>query len=120
MYQILLIIHLVVTVFLIGVVLLQKSEGGALGIGGGGGGMMSARGAGNVLTRTTAVLAAIFMALSLALTWLAGNTGSSSILDTAPITTPLTSEQLRGEASGTTSTQDTPAAPSGPTVPATD
>ncbi|MCP1335798.1 preprotein translocase subunit SecG [Futiania mangrovi] len=119
MYQVLLIIHLVVTVFLVGVVLLQKSEGGALGIGGGGG-MMTARGAGNVLTRTTAILAALFMALSLALTWIAGHSGSSSILDTAPITTPLTSEQLKGEAVGTQPSGDAPAAPSGPSVPATD
>jgi preprotein translocase subunit SecG len=59
-----------VVVALVGVILVQKSEGGGLGIGGGSG-FMSARGAANVLTRTTAILAAIFFATSLGLSLLA-------------------------------------------------
>jgi preprotein translocase subunit SecG len=54
------------------VVLLQKSEGGGLGMGGGGGGFLSSRGSANVLTRTTAILAAGFFLTSLALSIIAG------------------------------------------------
>jgi preprotein translocase subunit SecG len=84
--SVLLIIHLFVTVALIGVVLLQRSEGGGLGIGSsqGMGAFMGGRGTANLLTRTTAILAAIFMGLSLTLALL--NRGTSapvrSILDT--------------------------------------
>lgn len=66
METVLIVIHLMVVVALVGVVLLQRSEGGALGIGGGGG-FMSARGAANALTRTTAILAAAFFVTSIAL-----------------------------------------------------
>ena len=71
MSTVLLLIHVMVAVALVGVVLLQRSEGGALGIGGGGGGFMTGRSAGNALTKTTAVLAASFFATSLALSILA-------------------------------------------------
>ncbi|MBO1327499.1 preprotein translocase subunit SecG [Acetobacter suratthaniensis] len=65
----LLILHFCVTVALIGVVLIQRSEGGGLGIGSsqGMGAFMSGRGTANLLTRTTAVLAGLFMLLSLTL-----------------------------------------------------
>lgn len=66
MQTILLVIYLMVVVALIGVVLIQRSEGGGLGIGGGSG-FMSARGTANALTRTTAVLASLFFALALAM-----------------------------------------------------
>ena len=65
MQEVLLVVHLLVALGLIGVVLLQRYEGGALGIGGGGGGggnLFSARGVGNALTRTTAYLAVAFFA----------------------------------------------------------
>ena len=69
MTTVLLIIHLFVTLALIGVVLIQRSEGGGLGIGSsqGMGSFMSGRGTANLLTRTTAILATVFMALSLTL-----------------------------------------------------
>jgi preprotein translocase subunit SecG len=73
MNTVLLLIHVMVAVALVGVVLLQRSEGGALGIGGGGGGFMTGRSAGNALTKTTAVLAASFFATSLALSILASH-----------------------------------------------
>jgi preprotein translocase subunit SecG len=86
METVLLVIHILVTLILIGVVLIQRSEGGALGIGGGGGGgVMSSRGAANLLTRTTAVLAAVFMLTSISLAFVSGvgsETKSKSILDT--------------------------------------
>jgi len=83
MKEVLLIVHLLVAVFLIGVVLMQRSEGGALGIGGGGGSgnLFSARGVGNALTRTTAYLAVAFFATSIALTLLASHHSSSSAFD---------------------------------------
>ena len=73
MTTVIIVIHLMVVLAMIGVVLLQRSEGGALGIGGGGGGggFMSRRGAGNLLTRATAFLAAAFFATSIALTVIA-------------------------------------------------
>jgi len=87
MYQILLVINLIVVIIMIGLILLQRSEGGALGMGGGGGGMMSSRGAGNALTKATAVLAAIFMLSALALTWITRQQlEPTSILDSAPTT----------------------------------
>lgn len=76
MEQIILIIHLLIAIALVGVVLLQRSEGGGLGMGGGGpggmGGMMSVRGTANLLTRTTSILAGCFMATSLLLAILSG------------------------------------------------
>ena len=86
MQNILIVLQLVISVALVGVVLLQRSEGGALGIGGGGsglGGLFSPRGAADTLTRTTAILAALFFLTSLGLTLLAlhGRPQSTSILD---------------------------------------
>lgn len=87
MTTVILVIHLIIAVALVAIILLQRSEGGALsGLGGGGGnfgGLMSGRGTANLLTRTTAILATCFIATSLLLAILAGNTGTSrSILDT--------------------------------------
>ena len=85
MNSIVLVIHLILAIALVGAVLLQKSEGGALGMGGGGGGMggfMTGRGAADLLTRTTAILAACFMATSMILAILAADTRTQgSILD---------------------------------------
>jgi preprotein translocase subunit SecG len=83
MSTVLLIIHVMIACALIAVVLLQRSEGGALGIGGGGGGFMTGRGAANLLTRVTAGLAAGFFATSLLLSIIATRTEAPrSILDT--------------------------------------
>jgi preprotein translocase subunit SecG len=71
MQSVLIVIHLIIVVALVIVVLLQRSEGGALGVGGGGG-FMTGRGQANVLTRATSILAALFFATSLGLTFLAG------------------------------------------------
>ncbi len=74
MTTVVLVVHLMLAVALIGVILLQKSEGGGLGIGGGGmSGFMSGRSTANLLTRTTAILAGAFFLTSLALAYLAGN-----------------------------------------------
>ena len=84
METVLIVIHLMVVAALVAVVLLQRSEGGALGMGGGGSNFMSARGAANALSRTTAILAACFFATSIALGILAGVEGGS-VLDNLPI-----------------------------------
>jgi preprotein translocase subunit SecG len=75
---ILLTLNIIVCLGLIAVVLLQRSEGGALGMGGGPTGFMSARGAGDLLTRVTWILFSCFLVLSLALTLLSGRNAASS------------------------------------------
>src|SRR5579862_8445295 len=91
MQQVIIVIHLMLVLALIGVVLLQKSEGGGLGIGSTGG-FMTSRGTANVLTRATAILAALFFATSLLLSILAGiGRKPASIIqggESAPITAP--------------------------------
>ena len=74
MSTVILLIHVMIAIAMVGVILLQRSEGGALGIGGGGGaggGFMSGRSAGNALTKTTAILAACFFLTSMTLSILA-------------------------------------------------
>ncbi len=77
--DLLLILNMLVCLALIGVVLLQRSEGGALGSGSPTG-LVTARGAGDLLTRTTWVLFGLFLALSLALTLLGGRERSSQAI----------------------------------------
>ncbi len=92
MATVLLVIHLMIALALIVMILLQRSEGGALGMGGGGagGGMMSGRSAANMLTRTTGYLAAIFFATSITLAILAKSDRTpTSILDTLSPTGPV-------------------------------
>lgn len=85
METVIIVIHLMVIVALVALVMLQRSDGGALGIGGSSG-FMTTRGQGNVLTRSTAILAAAFFATSIALTILARMSGGGgSILDAAPL-----------------------------------
>ena len=88
MTAVLLAIHILITITLVCTVLLQRSEGGALGIGGGGGGggLMSGRAAGNMLTKITAGLAAAFMLTSILLAITAGGGGDErrSIVDQVP------------------------------------
>jgi preprotein translocase subunit SecG len=79
---VLLVCIILICIAMVGVILLQKSEGGTLGMGGGGpGNFMTARGAGDLLTRTTQVLAALFFGLCLAMTMLSGHNRAASITD---------------------------------------
>ncbi len=81
MNELLLIVHALLVLALIGTVLVQKNEGGGLGIGGGGGGgVMSGRSAANFWTKTTAILAALFFISSLSLTLLMNTGGGSNSL----------------------------------------
>ncbi len=120
MQTVLLVVHLMIASALVGVVLLQKSEGGALGIGGGGGGFLSGRGQANLLTRVTAGLALAFFISSIGLS-LAGRTKvapSGSVFDqTAPASTAPAAPGTTAPATDATPGATAPAA--GPTAPAT-
>ena len=94
MITVILVAHILIALALVGVILLQRSEGGALGIGGGGGGagggMMSSRGAANLLTRATGILAACFIATSITLAILSGGSdGPSSVIETTAPQSPV-------------------------------
>ncbi|MFL5042905.1 MAG: preprotein translocase subunit SecG [Xanthobacteraceae bacterium] len=121
MQTVIIVIHLMVVVTMIGIVLLQRSEGGGLGIGGGGG-FLTSRGTSNVLTKTTAGLAAVFFATSLVLSLLAGiDRKPRSILNTgepAP-TAPGAPSPLGGGGGGggVLDTLRQTEQPSGPQVP---
>jgi preprotein translocase subunit SecG len=97
MYAVVLVIHCMIAVALIGVVLIQKSEGGGLGIGGGGmSGFMTGRSQANLLTRTTAILAFAITVTSVSLSILSVRTHgpTSSVLDrAAPAAVPATAPQ---------------------------
>jgi preprotein translocase subunit SecG len=122
---ILLTIHIMLAVALIGVVLLQRSEGGIGGLGGGGmSGFMTTRGSANLLTRTTRWLAGAFMAMSLALAWIAAHDSAREPLtNTQP--PPFDAPTVPMPDQGTTAPSSTsspaagaaPAAPIEPTVP---
>jgi preprotein translocase subunit SecG len=93
MIKVLLVLHVFVTIALIGVVMIQRSEGGGLGLGGGQGmgNFMSGRGTANLLTRTTAILGTAFFVLSLGLALLyrqAGTDNAAAILNTPASTAP--------------------------------
>lgn len=118
MQTVLIVIHLMIVLALVGVVLIQRSEGGGLGIGGGSG-FMSARGTANALTRTTAILATLFFITSLGLGILARYEAKpTDILDRIPAGTSNGSnvlDQLGGApaqapASSTTAPAEAPAA----------
>jgi preprotein translocase subunit SecG len=139
MTTVVIVIHLMVVLAMIGLVLLQRSEGGALGIGGGQGAFMSGRGAGNVLTRSTAVLAVVFFATSLGLALIAkyqqrpadileripGQTAPIAAETPAPPTpsggAPATAEELLQQLGGSSTTggPQTPPAGDGAAAPAT-
>jgi len=93
MQTLVLTIHILIALALIGAVLLQRSEGGGLGIGGGGGaggGFMTARGTANMMTRVTAILAACFFGTALILAIMAGGQReASSIIDEVINETPV-------------------------------
>jgi preprotein translocase subunit SecG len=112
MQTVLIVIHLMVVLALVGVVLLQRSEGGGLGIGGGSG-FMTARGAANALTRATAILAAAFFVTSLTLSIIARyGEKPIDILDRVPATSDGAGKGVLNQLPGTT----TPA-PAGTTTP---
>jgi preprotein translocase subunit SecG len=134
MQAVLIIVHLLVAIALIFVVLLQRSEGGALGMGGGGsglGGLFSPRGAASTLTRTTAILGIVFFITSMSLTLLSlGARQPSSILNqvapgsapanpNAPPTLPSRAPAAPAAPAANPAAPPAPAAPTLPAVPQT-
>lgn len=120
METVLIVVHLMVVLALVGVVLLQRSEGGGLGIGGGSG-FMTARGAANALTRATAILAAAFFVTSLALSILARyGEKPIDILDRPSTSAPASGNGVLNQLPGATGPVggSQPAAPAGNTAPA--
>lgn len=96
MFTFLLVVHALIAASLVGVILMQRSEGGGLGMGGGPAGLMSARGAADFLTRATAVLATLFVLMAFLMAVLATRRDSGGTIDTSlahqaqvgPITAP--------------------------------
>lgn len=118
MQTVLLVIYLMVVLALIGVVLIQRSEGGGLGIGGGSG-FMSARGTANALTRTTAILATLFFVLALGMGVLSRfESKPTDILDKIPQGTGQNGvlDSLGGAAKPATPATNGAAAPAAPAV----
>jgi preprotein translocase subunit SecG len=110
MQTVLIVIHLMVVLALVGVVLIQRSEGGGLGIGGGSG-FMSARGTANALTRTTAILATLFFVTSMAIGILSRyESKPTDILDQIPASQTTTGKGILDALPGTKQ----PAAPVAP------
>ena len=103
MFTFLLIVQTIVAAALVAVILMQRSEGGGLGVGGSSSGFMTARGAADFLTRSTSILAAIFVGLAIALAAIAGVSRQPATIDTslanqvAPATSP-TGAPLPGQA----------------------
>lgn len=129
MFLFLTVLQAIVAAMLVGVILMQKSEGGGLGVGGSPSGMMSARGAADLLTRTTSVLAVLFVALSITLAVLAAAEGKSDTIDqslqrdtSAPVSAPADDVPLVGDdplaaAAAAAADDKAPATNSDPSVP---
>jgi preprotein translocase subunit SecG len=127
MQTVVIVVHLMIVATLIATVLLQKSEGGGLGVGGGAG-FMSSRGTANLLTRTTAVLAVGFFLTSLFLSWLASyDRKPSSIINpvtqsqpgggATPVAPPTSGGGLLDSLKKSDEQQQNQPAPSGPQAP---
>ena len=103
MFEFLTVVQAIIAAALVGVILMQRSEGGGLGVGGSPSGLMSARGAADLLTRATGILAFLFVALSIALAVIAVNIHSVGTIDQSLDRSPATVSQ--------------PVAPEGPADP---
>jgi preprotein translocase subunit SecG len=121
MQTVLLVIHVILAAALIGVILIQRSEGGGLGMGRSDSGLMTARGQANLLTRTTAVLATLFFVTSITLAILTSHSSAPKSLfnpqspSSAPAAAP-SGPAAPGAAPGTPAPASPPAA--APTAPA--
>ena len=133
MYTFILVVQALVAAALIGVILMQKSEGGGLGVGGSPAGFLSARGASDFLTRATAILATIFVLLSVVLAVLASVTHRANQIDVdavnkinvlpvsgpeMPVQAPATGVPIAGGAAAPLVVDPAAAAPATTPVPA--
>jgi preprotein translocase subunit SecG len=110
MFAFLLIVQTLIAVTLIGVILMQRSEGGGLGVGGSSSGFMTARGAADFLTRSTAILGGLFIILSIVMAAIAGATREPVKIDTSLAGKTATPVQQTQPAPA----QPTPAQPANP------
>lgn len=121
----LLVVQAIVATVLVTVILMQRSEGGGLGMGGSPGGLMSARGAADFLTRSTKILAIVFVTLSIVLAALAATRSGPAVVDataapasrTAPAAIPTAPAPAEGgmfSGAARTATQPTPAPTASP------
>jgi preprotein translocase subunit SecG len=116
MFKFLLIVQTLVAASLVGVILMQRSEGGGLGVGGSSSGFMTARGAADFLTRSTAILGGLFIILSIVLAAIAGASREPRQVDTslanqvAPAPKPSTAP-VAPQPAQPTSNQSEPAVP---------
>ena len=116
MFKFLLVVHALIAAALVGVILVQRSEGGGLGMGGSPTGLMSARGAADFLTRATAVLATLFVLMSITLAGIASVQRAPTTIDTslarkvAPAPAPAGAPAPATPASGTPSNSAVPLA----------
>lgn len=106
------VVQALVAAALVGVILIQKSEGGGLGVGGSPSGLMSARGAADFLTRLTAILATVFVVLSIALAALAVGTTSGRKMDTT-LDRSVPADPLAGQAQPAPAASQAAPAPAG-------
>ena len=111
LFTILLVVQTIVAASLVGVILMQRSEGGGLGVGGSSSGLMTARGAADFLTRATSILGGLFIVLSIALATVATVDRAPQAIDTRLARDPATAPA--------TAPATTPVPGAGPTTPAT-
>lgn len=121
LFHFLLVVFAVVAAALVGVILMQRSEGGGLGMGGSPSGLMSARGAGDFLTRTTAILASMFVILAIAMAFVSAKQGAPAGVDetlerAAPAAQPVDPTAAPAEAA----TAETKAGKAAPAAPASE
>ena len=109
MFAFLLIVQSLVAISLVGVILMQRSEGGGLGVGGSSSGFMTARGAADFLTRSTSILGGAFIVLSIVMAAIAGATREPTKIDTS-----LANSAAPIEQSNSAAPQPVPAGPTSP------
>jgi preprotein translocase subunit SecG len=97
MFAFLLIVQAVIAIALCGVILMQRSEGGGLGVGGSSSGFMTARGAADFLTRSTAILGGLFIVLSIVMAAIAGATRQPVKIDTSLAGTAVPLQQRNAQ-----------------------
>jgi preprotein translocase subunit SecG len=111
LFHFLIVLQAIIAASLVGIILMQRSEGGGLGMGGSPSGLMSARGAADFLTRTTTILATLFILLSISLAFVAAKKGSTGDIDN-------TLQRTEVPSAPATAAPTTPAAPT--SAPATE
>jgi preprotein translocase subunit SecG len=117
MFTFLLIVQTLIAASLVSVILMQRSEGGGLGVGGSSSGFMTARGAADFLTRSTAILGGLFILLSIALAAYAGATRKATTVDTTIANQVVPSAPLAAPATAPATNQAGPANDQTPAVP---